>query len=161
MAIIRPSFPELHAEREKRVCEWIKEQVEVIDKHTIRWSPKLEQYFVEKYGMHEVIPLRPAHENLDNSTNDAAHWLELSFPLFQELLPMRRGIFETVLKLAPAYVSPAGIKNYIKNRAALKEYLEAVIASEHRYDLFSEPCEEITDEERQYSQSLLNQQNPT
>lgn len=103
--------------------------------------------------MADILPL--SNGNLAKATLIAKEWLE-TFPVFQQMLPLQLGIYELILSIAPEHISPAGVKNYLIQHTLTPSYLHAIVTSDFRYDLQSKPVMGITDEEREYSQSLLN-----
>jgi len=104
-----------------------------------------------------VIPFTNKDEDLNKATKDAGEWLK-SFPVFRKVppVPLMLGIYEVLLSY-PHMVSPAGIKNFLKEFCTSKTYHIAVAApGSMRHNLDGNPVSQVSDTDRFYAQDQID-----
>ena len=89
-------------------------------------------------------------------------WLQEQYPLVfnrQEPKPLKRGMTKDVLAQGPFPYSNKNIRLALRLYTHFKQYHEAVMSHDHRYDLEGTPVELVTEAEKAYSQIQLDARN--
>jgi len=87
-------------------------------------------------------------------------WLEKTYPrLFdtKNVKPLEKGIIKHLLTQGPFPHSHKRIRQGVRLYTSFRAYHEALIKGTHRYTLEGEISEPLTEDEKAYSQEILNQ----
>lgn len=87
-------------------------------------------------------------------------WLEETYPVLfdrKNPKPLKKGVTKEILAQGPFPYANKHIRPAIRLYTHFTSYHKSVLSNTHRYDLHGEPSELITEKEKAYSQTILEQ----